>query len=127
MQYLSIEEVIKLHALVVEQSGGAEGIRDWSALESCVEQPHQAFGDEDLYPSLPDKAAALGFFLVCNHPFVDGNKRVGHAALEVTLMLNGFELNASVDEQEQIILAMASGKLTREEFATWVTQHLRRL
>ena len=126
MRYLSIQEVIELHGRLLQQSGGADGIRDWSALESSVAQPHQTFGGEELYPSLASKAAALGFFLVRNHPFVDGNKRIGHAALEVTLVLNGFELNASVDEQEQIVLALASGTVSREEFATWVTQHLKR-
>lgn len=126
MRYLSIREIIELHDRLFEQSGGLEGIRDWSALESSVAQPYQTFDGEELYPSLPDKAAALGFFLVRNHPFVDGNKRIGHAALEVTLVLNGFELTASVDEQEQIMLALAAGTLSRDEFTIWVAQHLRR-
>lgn len=126
MRYLSIEDVIELHERLLEQSGGSGGVRDWSALQSSVAQPHQTFGGEELYPSLPSKAAALGFFLVRNHPFVDGNKRVGHAALEATLVLNGFEINPPIDEQEQIMLALASGTLSREEFTTWVTQHLMR-
>ena len=64
------------------------------------------------------KAAALGYFLIANHPFVDGNKRIGHAALEVTLVLNGFDLIASVDEQEKVVLAVASGKIAREAFTS---------
>ena len=80
----------------------------------------QSFGGVDLYPDIPSKAAALGFFLVSNHPFVDGNKRVGHAAIAVTLRLNGYLLVASVDEQEKIILRVASGELTRAEFEEWV-------
>ncbi len=74
------------------------------------------FGGEELYPTIVGKSAALGFFLIANHPFVDGNKSVGHAALEVTLVLNGFELKTQVDEQEQIVLAVASGKMAREAF-----------
>ena len=101
-------------------------MRDYDALESSVAQPDQTFDGTELYPSIPDKAAALGFFLVRNHPFVDGNKRVGHAALEVTLVLNGFELSASVDEQEQIMLSLAAGDMSRQDFTTWVAQHLTR-
>lgn len=83
-----------------------------------------AFGGQDLYPSLGEKAAVLGFCLVCNHPFVDGNKRVGHAAMETFLVLNGWELAAGVDEQEQLILRLAAGDLERDEFTTWVQSHL---
>jgi death-on-curing protein len=84
------------------------------------------FGGEDLYPELADKAAALGFSLIQNHPFLDGNKRVGHAALETLLMLNGAELDASLDEAEHTILDLAAGRLTREAFTNWVRSHLRR-
>jgi death-on-curing protein len=126
VRHLSIREVLELHDRILEQTGGANGVRDPQALESSLAQPHQTFDGEELYPSIPDKAAALGFFLVSNHPFVDGNKRIGHAALEVTLVLNGFELAASVAEQEQIMLSLASGTLSRQEFTTWVTQHLTR-
>jgi death on curing protein len=80
----------------------------------------QSFDGIDLYPDIPAKASALGFFLVSNHPFVDGNKRVAHAALAVTLRLNGYLLVASVAEQERIMLRVASGELTRAEFEEWV-------
>ena len=126
MRYLTIEEVIELHARVLDQTGGAGGIRSRDALESSIGQPFQAFGGEDLYPSLVAKAAALGFFLVRNHPFIDGNKRIGHAALEVTLVLNGMELTASVDEQEEMFLALAAGTVPREEFTAWVERSVRR-
>ena len=78
------------------------------------------FGDNELYPTLAEKAAALGFSLIQNHPFVDGNKRTGHAAMEIFLLLNGFEIDASVDEQEQVILQVASSQRNRSEFADWV-------
>ena len=127
MYILTIEQVLELHARLLEQSGGAEGVRDPGALASSVAQPFQSFGGQDLYPSMAGKAAALAFFLVRNHPFVDGNKRVAHAALEMTLVLNGFEISATVDEQEQVMLALAAGTLTREDFTTWVQKHLRHL
>ena len=71
-----------------------------------------------------DKAAALGFSLIQNHPFVDGNKRIGHAAMETFLVLNGFEINASVDEQEEIIIKVASGNMSRNELADWLRGHV---
>jgi death-on-curing protein len=76
-----------------------------------------------LYPTLAEKAASLGFSLVSNHPFTDGNKRVGHAAMETFLVLNGLELAAAVDEQQQVILRLAAGELKREEFTAWVQTH----
>lgn len=78
------------------------------------------FGGEDLYPSLVEKAATLGYSLINNHPFVDGNKRVGHAAMEVFLILNGLEIVESVDEQERVILQVASGELDRAQFVNWL-------
>ncbi|MBV8546039.1 MAG: type II toxin-antitoxin system death-on-curing family toxin, partial [Acidobacteria bacterium] len=117
-------EVVEIHRRVIEQSGGARGIRDQGALESSVFQPLQVFADQELYPSFAEKAAAMGFFLIQNHPFVDGNKRAGHAALETVLVLNGYELRCPVDEQERIILAVASGELDRETFTAWVQTKL---
>ncbi len=93
-------------------------------LESAIAQPRQSFDRADLYPSIIDKAVALGFSLISNHPFIDGNERVGHAALEVFLILNGYEIEASVDEQERVVLAVAAGEMTREEFSAWVNGHV---
>lgn len=123
IRYLSLREVLVLHERVAAVSGGGVGVRDLGLLESAVAQPRQTFGGADLYPSIVEKAVALGFSLISNHPFVDGNKRVGHAALEVFLLLNGFELDAPVDDQERIVLGVASGEITREEFARWVDAH----
>jgi death-on-curing protein len=100
------------------------GVRDIGGLESALAQPPMAFGGQELYPSRAEKAPALAFSLVCNHPFVDGNKRVGHAAMETFLVLNGWELAAEVDEQEQVMLRLAAGGLEREEFTARVRAHL---
>ena len=124
-RYLSLAEVLELHRLIIAETGGSDGLRDLGMLESALGQPRQTFGGEDLYPSLPSKAAALGFSLIMNHPFIDGNKRVGHAAAEAVLMLNGFELAAEVDEAEAEILAVAAGQRTREEFQEWIEKHVR--
>jgi death-on-curing protein len=124
MRYLTIEEVISLHTKVITQSGGSPGLRDRGALESAVAQPEMSFGGEDLYPTKAEKAAALGHSLIQNHCFVDGNKRVGHAAMEVFLVVNGYEIEASIDEQEQLILGVASGQIDRGAFSEWLKQHI---
>lgn len=124
MRYLTVEEVLELHRRVIKVSGGSTGVRDLGAIESAVAQPRMSFGGQDLYVGLAEKAAALGFSLVCNHPFVDGNKRIGHAAMETFLVLNGFELRADVNEQELVILGLAAGGLDREQFTAWVALHV---
>ena len=124
MRYLSLQEVISLHSLLIAQTGGSSGLRDRGALESAVAQPEASFGGEELYPDLASKTAALGHALIQNHPFVDGNKRIGHAAMEVFLLLNGHEIDASVDEQEQIIIEVASGKVPRIELGEWLREHV---
>jgi len=123
MRYLSLLEILELHESVIASSGGSRGIRDIGALESAVNQPRLTFNQSDLYPDLISKATAICFSLVMNHPFVDGNKRVGHAAMETFLILNSMEIDASVDEQERIIIDLAAGKITREELATWLKDH----
>jgi death-on-curing protein len=124
IRYLTLDEAIELHRLIIEQSGGSAGMRDLGLLESALAQPEMTFGGQEFYSTLADKAAALGFSIVMNHPFVDGNKRVGHAAMEVFLMLNGFEILADVSEQERVILQLAAGHLSRTEFMQWVGDRL---
>ena len=124
MRYLSISEVFELHDRIISSSGGSRGIRDISVLESAINQPRQTFDQKDLYPDIVTKAAALCFSLVMNHPFVDGNKRVGHAAMETFLILNGYEIISSVDEQERVMLELASGKMSRINFSEWLNNHI---
>jgi len=124
MQFLTLEQVLILHERVIEQSGGANGIRDRGILESALAQPYMSYGGKDLYPTLIEKVAALGFSLINNHPFVDGNKRIGHAAIEVTLLMNGYEIQASVDAQETVVLAMAASEMNRKSFLEWLQKHV---
>jgi death on curing protein len=124
MRYLALGEVVELHRRLLEATGGASGIRDFGALESAIAQPKATFGGVDLYPTLVEKAAALGFSLVQGHAFVDGNKRVGHAAMETFLILNGAEIDASVDDQERLILDLAAGRIGRSHLVDWLRQHI---
>lgn len=124
MRYLSLLEVLELHEVIIASSGGLRGIRDIRALESAITQPRLTFNQSDLYPGLISKATALCFSLVMKHPFVDGNKRIGHATMETFLILNGSEIEATLAEQERIILDLAAGKLTRDALTNWLEDHL---
>lgn len=99
-------------------------MRDRNAIESALAQPQMTFGDDELYPTIEEKAAALGFSLIKNHAFVDGNKRIGHHAMEYFLGLNGFEITDSVDNQEKIILSLAASEIGRDEFLEWLRAHV---
>ena len=127
MRYLSISEIFELHDLIISSSGGSRGIRDINTLESAVNQPRQTFDQKDLYPDIVTKAAALCFSLVMNHPFVDGNKRVGHASMETFLILNGYEIISNVDEQERVMIELAAGKMSRINFSEWLNNHISRI
>lgn len=124
MKKLTIFQVLELHRCLIAASGGSLGIRDFGALESALAQPEMTFASEDLYPTLIDKAGALAYSLCMNHPFLDGNKRVAHAAMEVYLVLNGLEINASVAEQEKLFLGLASGLVKREELTHWLRKNV---
>ena len=127
MRHVTLGEVVELHRRLLLATGGASGIRDFGALESAVAQPKATFGDVDLYPTLVEKAAALCFSLVQGHPFVDGNKRVGHAAMDTFLVLNGTEIDAALGAQERLILDLAGGRLDRSELTDWLRRHLKPL
>jgi len=124
MRYLTLREVLELYRRVMDIGGGAEGIRDLQALQSSIAQPRMTYGGQELYEGVVAKAAALGYSLIMNHPFVDGNKRVGHAAMETFLMLNGYEIHAGVSEQEEVILKVAAGEMGRAEFEQWLEEHV---
>ena len=121
MRYLTLNEVLTLHDRVIAQTGGSFGVRDLGRLESSLAQPRMTFDGVELYPTLVEKAATLGFSIIQNHPFLDGNKRTGHAAMEIFLFLNGFEIRSSTDEQEKVVLQVASGMMSRELFSGWVS------
>ena len=127
MRHLALGEVVDLHRRLLEATGGASSIRDFGALESAIAQPKATFEGVDLYPTLVEKAAALGFSLVQGHAFLDGNKRVGHAAMETFLILNGTEIDAPVDDQERLMLDLAAGRIGRNHLVDWLRQHVKPL
>jgi death on curing protein len=126
-EYLSVRQVLRIHALQIDEFGGSAGVRDRGALESALARPQMTFDGEDLYRDLADKSAALLHSLVQNHPFLDGNKRVGAMAMELFVLANEYELRASDSELEELVLAIAGGELAAEAIAIWIRQRLRAL
>lgn len=123
--YLSFDQIVRLHETLLEEFGGASGSRDRGAVEAAIARPAMIFGGEDLYPDAAAKAGAMMHSLVMNHPFVDGDKRTSVAAAELFLQLNGFLLEASDEELEQLTLSTAAGKIQVEALAIWFRQRLR--
>ena len=123
--YVSLEQVLELHGLLMQRFGGSPGLRDDGALESAVARPQMTFGGEDLYPDVEAKAAATFHSLVMNHPFVDGNKRTGAAMAELFLNVNQRDVVAQDEELVDITLAVARGEVSAEALAIWLRQRSR--
>ncbi len=124
MIYLSKEQIILLHERLVEIFGGSSGIRNDNLLDLSVNSIHQTFDAVDLYPSIIHKAVHLGFSLVSNHAFIDGNKRIGTHAMLVTLELNGYELVYKDSELIDIIMDIAASTKDEDDLFEWVKSHL---
>lgn len=103
--YITLEDVLEIHARMIALTGGSSGLRDRHRLESSLMLPQQTFDKVELYPTVIEKAAILGYSIISNHPFVDGNKRTGQHVMEVFLNLNGYKLNSTIDEDEAAILS----------------------
>ena len=119
MTYLTTVQILFLHSRLIAETGGSAGVRDVALLESAAARPQATYGGEELYPDIFAKAAALMQSLVNNHPFVDGNKRVGIAATALFLQRNGHRLVASNQEVEEFTLAVARGERSFDDIATW--------
>jgi death-on-curing protein len=120
MIYLTAQQILFLHARLVAETGGSHGLRDLNSLLSAAERPRASFDDQDLYPGLFIKAAALMDSLIRNHPFVDGNKRTGIAAAALFLRINSYRLGATNDDLEKFTLAVAKAQHTLDEIEAWL-------
>ena len=123
MKTLSKNQVTALHSALIREFGGIDGILDEGLLESALAAPFQTFGGEPVYPSLQAKAAQLGFGLIRNHPFVDGNKRIGAHTMLVFLAVNGIELRYEQQELIDIDLSVAAGQIDRQGLLQWILDH----
>lgn len=120
---LNKARIIEIHKSLVSATGGIEGVRDDNLLDSAIESPFQTFDSVDLYPTLLQKAARLGYSLVNNHPFIDGNKRVGVHAMLVFLELNGVEISCSQAELIRVGLSLADNTMSFESLFKWLSEH----
>lgn len=120
---LTKHKVLALHQLICEETGGDPGIRDTALLESALESPFLTFGGVDLYPTLEEKGARLGYALISNHAFVDGNKRIGIFALLVFLQVNGVALTLKNEDIVTAALGVAAGQMDYPALLHWVLAH----
>ena len=123
MKYLTKDQIVKLHQVLIETSGGSSGIRDEGMLDSAVKLPLQTFDDCELFPSILDKATRLAYGLIKNHPFVDGNKRIATHAMLIFLSLNGMMLSYEDEELIDIILKVASSQANESDLYQWIDKH----
>lgn len=123
MKRLSSEHIKLLHRVLMEETGGLDGMRDENLFESAINSPFQTFDGVFVYPTLERKAARLGFSLIKNHPFVDGNKRIGVMAMLAFLELNGVQIDCVDEQLIQIGLAVADGTMNDEQLLRWILDH----
>ena len=123
MKKLSKEQILMLHSQLIQETGGKDGVRDYSLLESVIEAPFQSFGGDELYPTIQAKAARLGYGLIKNHCMIDGNKRIGVHTMLIFLALNGIELSYTQKELYETILDVSAGKQNSDGFLNWVIEH----
>ena len=119
----SKEKVLLLHQLITEETGGAVGLRDEAFLESALENAFAGFGDQEFYPTKEEKGARLGYTLVSNHAFVDGNKRIGMYIMLTFLEVNGVKIDCTNEELVEVGLSLAAGTMSYEELLNWVKTH----
>jgi death-on-curing protein len=123
MKKLTKKQVLLLHQALIDAHGGSTGIREEGLLDSALDTPFQTFGGQYLLPTIQQKAVRLGFGLIMNHPFVDGNKRIGTHVMLTLLAMNGIELEYTQKELYEIILDVAAGKASFDELLSWVLNH----
>jgi len=123
MMKFSKEKVLLLHQLLAEATGGSVGVRDEGLLDSALESAYAGFGNTEFYPSKEEKGARLGYSLISNHAFVDGNKRIGLYVMMSFLEMNGIRVRCTDDELIHIGLAIADGSMKYEELVDWILEH----
>lgn len=125
MIWIAADDVIALHSRVIQTSGGIDGLRDRAGLEAAaIAAPLQAFGGQDLFPSMFEKIARLGYGLAANHAFIDGNKRIGAMMTQLLLKWNGFQLELQTGELSKMFIAIADGRADEAALLLWLQKHI---
>ena len=121
---IPIERVLRIHELLISEFGGSPGLRDRNGLESALMRPLSTFDGQELYHTAIEKAAALAESILINHPFVDGNKRIGYVLMQLTLLENDVEIYASEEEKYNMVISVSKGELDHKGICDWLNQHL---
>ena len=124
---IKIEEVINIHDILIDKFGGIHGIRDYNALESAINRPFMTFDQQELYPSTTEKAAALIESLISNHPFIDGNKRIGYVLMRYFLLRYNFDIRATQVEKFEFVIEIAQGKSNFDRIKNWISARIKNL
>lgn len=123
MIVLTKSQILSMHKMLIKETGGLYGVRDEGLLDSAINSPFQRFNNQDLFPTIQQKAARLGYGIIKNHAFIDGNKRIGTHTMLVFLSLNGIELEYTQEELYTTILDLAGSKLDLDSLTEWIIDH----
>ena len=121
---INVDEVIRIHDILIDEFGGSKGIRDINLLDSAINRPFQTFDKKDLYPSPVEKSAAIFESLIINHPFIDGNKRIAYVLMRLVLLQYNLDINANQDEKYNFVIKAAKGELNYESIKNWIFSRL---
>ena len=122
---IDLKEVVTIQEILIERFGGTKGLRDKGLLELSLNRIYQTFDNAELYPTLIDKSSALIESIIKNHPFVDGNKRIGYTLMRLFLLENGHDINSSQDEKYEFVINIASGRFSILEIKNWIEKNIR--
>lgn len=121
---ITLDEVERIHEVLIDKFGGKKGLRDKGLLESSIKRPFQTFDQKELYPEPVDKAAAILESIISNHPFVDGNKRTAYVLARLLLRANNLDIKAHQDEKYEFVISAARGEIRFEQIKEWLTSHI---
>lgn len=125
MIWITADDAISVHSRVIQISGGIDGIRDRAGLEAAISAPLQSFGGRDLFPTVIEKIARIGYGVAANHAFLDGNKRIGAMLMQLLLKWNGFHLELQSGELAEMFISIAAGSSDEATLSQWIQEHLK--
>lgn len=121
---IDLQEVLKLHEIVIDKFGGSKGVRDQKLLDSAINRPFATFEGEELYKTVEEKASAVLESIIKNHPFHDGNKRTAYLVYRLYLLSEGYDIQATQEEKYRFVIDIAAGKIKYNEIVAWTKQKL---
>lgn len=118
-------DVLSIHKVLIEKYGGIHGVRDENALDSAINRPYGIFDGKEFYPTVEEKSAAIIESIIVNHPFLDGNKRIGYVVFRIILLNGGKDIKATEEEKYEFVIGVASGELRYDGILSWIKSHIK--